>query len=78
MRSRARRRPCNTRVWMRHMRKTLLLGVAAALAVTATAWATFSYRATSIASSSAMDIAAIHRGADTTGLPVAPVADYTP
>ncbi len=60
------------------MRKTLILGITAALAVTATAWATLSYRSASLASSAAIDIAAIHRDAAGAALPVAPVADYTP
>jgi hypothetical protein len=59
------------------MRKTLGLGLMAALAITATAWATFSYR-TAGEPTAAMDIAAIHRATDTAALPMAPVADYTP
>jgi hypothetical protein len=60
------------------MRKTLGLGLMAALVITATAWATFSYRVTAGEPTAAMDIAALHRGTDTSALPTAPVNDYTP
>ena len=60
------------------MRKILLLGLAAALMLTATAWATLSYRSATLASSVAIDIAAIHHSVDGKALPTAPVADYTP
>ena len=59
------------------MRKTLGLGLIAALVITATAWATLSYRVTG-EPTAAMDIAAIHRATDTAALPMAPVADYAP
>ncbi len=57
------------------MRKVLLLGVTAALAVTATAWATWSPQRAA-ASLPTMNIAAIHASVDTSALPIAPVADY--
>jgi hypothetical protein len=64
---------------MKAMRKILLLGLASALALTATAWVAISYRPASLASpaeAAAIDIAAMHRSVDTAALPVAPVADY--
>jgi hypothetical protein len=59
------------------MRKTLGLSIAAALVITATAWATYPYRIAG-EPTAAMDIAAIHRGTDTAALPTAPVNDYIP
>jgi hypothetical protein len=56
------------------MRKILLLGTIAALAISATAWGTLSYRAGE--QSSAMDIGAIQRAVNVAALPTAPVADY--
>jgi hypothetical protein len=57
------------------MRRTIVLGLAAATFVTVTSWANMSKRAAAT-QSMGIDIGAIHRSVNVASLPVAPVESY--